>query len=714
MEEWPPISVEPVHAEAQATREEEMLEEPPLCVVRRTVAMGDLEQRLQFAMVASVGGRRPVVTCEQVFAALKWRGVSESAMSVHVFSPEDFLVVFASEELRNHVASRPPVLVAGAPLSCRPWNRQAQAVLVPMKQRVSLVLEGIPPHAWDLATVEDLLGRSCAVEEVAPETKAWTDLALFKLTAWTSQIEAIPVARTLAVPEPVSGGGGALRSAADAVRDGARSASQRLKTLQYKVLVHIMRIEEEASPDVDAETGAGADGPGGAQGRGPRGGPGGGGDGDRRRSRDLAWRRGVPDRRRGPGGVTARVHGGVGIRREVGDDDMASPAPHAWGLPCMESPVPRVAVAALDSQKATAVAAKAGVVQGVREEGAARIRPLASDGDGERCAGLAQPLTTAMQPLDGELLELEEDKGLQESAAGVGPKADKVERVVWQDAEDSLPFAEADPEDRGRTEEVGSKGVCDSPMSAVSPTPSCVGSSVGGQEVQSVEEHQQGLGQSVLGKENKEEEFFAVSVSISDRPHTQAQLGSIGKELCLSEEELGSEGSPCQSYTGPNSAMQMVPREEAPRSVREVEPVQELPDSERLQQERLEMARVKSFCASILKTLAPPLLHEVERATKLRAEAEPFTPKRVTRRTIAAGATTQGKKASAAESALLKVLGICPENLSVCEEDLVRFRGIFDSPIGDPHLRVLASIFGKELPSSFATQEYCRVAVAGH
>jgi hypothetical protein len=311
-------------------------------------------------------------------------------------------------------------------------------------------------------------------------------------------------------------------------------------------------------------------------------------------------------------------------------------------------------------------------------------------------------------------LELEEDKGLQESAAGVGPKADKVERVVWQDAEDSLPFAEADPEDRGRTEEVGSKGVCDSPMSAVSPTPSCVGSSVGGQEVQSVEEHQQGLGQSVLGKENKEEEFFAVSVSISDRPHTQAQLGSIGKELCLSEEELGSEGSPCQSYTGPNSAMQMVPREEAPRSVREVEPVQELPDSERLQQERLEMARVKSFCASILKTLAPPLLHEVERATKLRAEAEPFTPKRVTRRTIAAGATTQGKKASAAESALLKVLGICPENLSVCEEDLVRFRGIFDSPIGDPHLRVLASIFGKELPPSFTSQEYCRVAVAAH
>jgi hypothetical protein len=72
------------------------------------------------------------------------------------------------------------------------------------------------------------------------------------------------------------------------------------------------------------------------------------------------------------------------------------------------------------------------------------------------------------------------------------------------------------------------------------------------------------------------------------------------------------------------------------------------------------------------------------------------------------------KKASAAENALLKALGICPENLSVCEEDLARFRGIFDSPVSDSHLRVLASIFGKELPASFTPQEYCQVAVAAH
>jgi hypothetical protein len=95
----------------------------------------------------------------------------------------------------------------------------------------------------------------------------------------------------------------------------------------------------------------------------------------------------------------------------------------------------------------------------------------------------------------------------------------------------------------------------------------------------------------------------------------------------------------------------------------------------------------------------------------LRAEVEPFTPKRVTRRTVAIGATTQVKKASAAENALLKALGICPENLSVNDEDLRRFKEFFDSPIRDIHLRVLAAIFGKEMPGSFEREEGCRVAV---
>jgi hypothetical protein len=70
--------------------------------------------------------------------------------------------------------------------------------------------------------------------------------------------------------------------------------------------------------------------------------------------------------------------------------------------------------------------------------------------------------------------------------------------------------------------------------------------------------------------------------------------------------------------------------------------------------------------------------------------------------------------ASAAESSLLKALGFCPENLAVTEEDLRRFKEFFDSPIQDAHLRVLAAIFGKELPTSFGSEVHCLRAVQAH
>jgi hypothetical protein len=291
---WPPLAIEPP---VMATRElglDEATGPPMLCIVRRSAGFCDLEQRLQLALVATVGGRRPAVTCEQVTAALRWRGVPEGTVSVHAFAPEDFLVVCESLELREHVAAMPAVLVAGAPLSFRPWNRQAQAVMVPMACKVSLVFEGLPPHAWDTSVVEDLLGKSCAIDAVAPETKERRDLSLFKLTAWTSDLEAIPVARRLAIPEPVPGGGvrAAPARTAAAVVDVPGSGVQAIKTLQYRVLIHLVRVEEEERQLVGGFRGGDGrgqsgpnefgDGDGGRRGRAR--------EGSWRISRDLAWR----------------------------------------------------------------------------------------------------------------------------------------------------------------------------------------------------------------------------------------------------------------------------------------------------------------------------------------------------------------------------------------------------------------------------------------
>jgi hypothetical protein len=206
------------------------------------------------------------------------------------------------------------------------------------------------------------------------------------------------------------------------------------------------------------------------------------------------------------------------------------------------------------------------------------------------------------------------------------------------------------------------------------------------------------------------EEYVEISVSDQRAAH---------KEPRVSPSSCGSsmESLAHTSYTGPNSAMQLVPRGLAPLHAHaqsppgvHLEQVSEREAADR-ESEKMELARVKSFCSSLLKAIAPPLLHEYERTTGLRADAEPFTPKRVTRRSTAALAGTHVKMASAAESTLLKALGFCPENLAVDESDLMRFKEFFNSPVQDTHLRVMAAIFGKEFPKSLESELHCRLAV---
>jgi hypothetical protein len=57
------------------------------------------------------------------------------------------------------------------------------------------------------------------------------------------------------------------------------------------------------------------------------------------------------------------------------------------------------------------------------------------------------------------------------------------------------------------------------------------------------------------------------------------------------------------------------------------------------------------------------------------------------------------KKVSAAETTLLKALGVSPENLTADEDAILELKQLFDSPIQDRQLHVLAAIFGKTMPS---------------
>jgi hypothetical protein len=63
---------------------------------------------------------------------------------------------------------------------------------------------------------------------------------------------------------------------------------------------------------------------------------------------------------------------------------------------------------------------------------------------------------------------------------------------------------------------------------------------------------------------------------------------------------------------------------------------------------------------------------------------------------------------------LLKALGITPAELAVSDEDLSTFRKLFDSPMRERHLQVIASLFGKMVPRNFDEGEACQVLVNAH
>lgn len=113
-------------------------------------------------------------------------------------------------------------------------------------------------------------------------------------------------------------------------------------------------------------------------------------------------------------------------------------------------------------------------------------------------------------------------------------------------------------------------------------------------------------------------------------------------------------------------------------------------------QEAIAYARLKSFCSSIIKKLAPPLLREV---SSLRPEAEPFTPKRTTRATKRASGQSTAKP-SKVENVLLRALGLVPEDMAVDDEAVKEFQELFDSPLREQHVRVIAALFGKCVPTN--------------
>ena len=114
------------------------------------------------------------------------------------------------------------------------------------------------------------------------------------------------------------------------------------------------------------------------------------------------------------------------------------------------------------------------------------------------------------------------------------------------------------------------------------------------------------------------------------------------------------------------------------------------------------LGNIKAFCAGLLKKLAPPLLKEFEGLQGVKSGQDPFTPRRTTRSICAS--SSRKTKASAAETVLLRTLGLDCDDLAVSEDALGQLRTVFDSPLQEPQLRAIAALFGKAIPINLAEE----------
>jgi hypothetical protein len=511
-----------------------------------------------------------------------------------------------------------------------------------------------------MAVVEDLLGKSCAVEEVAEETASRRDMSSFKLRAWTSDLSSIPVARTLVVPEPPASNA-AARVVRGSLRGGAPARKEpELPALKYKILVHVTKVEQLVC---DAAVTRGGAGPGDGQG-----GDGGGSGGGGRRwvSYPQPWRKGAPDHR----GSSVR-----GAHRESAQGQGSRTA-MAWQLPRLPRPGPIAVQIASDSPESELPVSEAEKDSADKAAGPdlSVLEPIGSGSDvaeetatpvvlGERVVS-----SGAVDPADGERSTI---------------------RQVWESERTaSLPVSASDPEVLGDKDctHAGGEPILDCSVENL-------GVQTGSESTK--ESGDQGERNEMAGAREQENDSGTVLGSASGLGHTLAQ----------DQERQGDAWHASQPLAEESRDLRMV-------LVTQNAEVHTSPQLEDL----TALIKIKTFCAKILKTLAPPLLKEIEVARKL-VEVEPCTPRRVTRRLGASSVVSCDKplkKASAAETVLLKALGITPSDLAVNDEDLRSFKELFDSPLREAHLRAVAAIFGKIMPPNFEQAKAGRLELEAH
>jgi hypothetical protein len=99
-----------------------------------------------------------------------------------------------------------PLHGLGFSLFFKRWMRLTHAKAAVLPTFVLVGLRGIPAHAWERSTTQQLLGPSCWVQGLHEDTAARRDLSAFRVSAWCMCPGCIPSVTSLFIADPAMAG----------------------------------------------------------------------------------------------------------------------------------------------------------------------------------------------------------------------------------------------------------------------------------------------------------------------------------------------------------------------------------------------------------------------------------------------------------------------------------------------------------------------------
>ncbi|KAF0896150.1 hypothetical protein E2562_019644 [Oryza meyeriana var. granulata] len=207
------------------------------CVLSWTVGMERNEEWLDHSLLATVLGRRPMVSpVEMVEAISRHTGIHQSRVRVEITFPEDFLISFSSARERNLVLRRShEVYCNGVPISLKLWSRRRWGTSSVLSYFTKISLDGLPLHAWEHEAIRNLINNlGGQLVEMIPVD----DARCLGLFAWFKNPTDLPQMINIEITEKLGAGG--------SWREGPSSVPPQppweMPTLKYRVILHVEEV----------------------------------------------------------------------------------------------------------------------------------------------------------------------------------------------------------------------------------------------------------------------------------------------------------------------------------------------------------------------------------------------------------------------------------------------------------------------------------------